>query len=126
MKFFGLVVFALAATVLAGASVAQMDDLGKPAEEQFGNPIPPVPEPKKPLQDWGGLKPGLGREETFYACVPCHTEGRIVRKHMSRDDWAATIDSLTEHNEVPPLEDDERELILDYLAENYGPEMPHP
>ncbi len=123
MRFAALAGFALCLTVFSGAIAAPAET---PADEQFGNPIPPVEEPKRLLQDWGGLKPGLGREETFYACATCHTEGRITRSRMTREEWAITLDSLTEHNEVPPLEDDELELILDYLGEHYGPEVPHP
>ncbi|MFN3233109.1 MAG: hypothetical protein ACE363_13275 [Alphaproteobacteria bacterium] len=123
MKPTALAMAALGLTSLVSVAFAQIE---KPADEQFGNPIPPPPERKVLKQDWGGLKPGLGREETFYACVTCHTEGRITRSRMTREDWAITLDSLTEHNEVPPLEDDELALILDYLGEHYGPEIPHP
>ena len=97
-----------------------------PAEEQFGNPIPPPKGdiPKTYYDNWGGLKPDHGREETFFACVVCHTEGRIIRSNMTRAQWKATLERLEGNHDVPPLEPDEEELILDYLGRNYGPTYP--
>ncbi len=40
---------------------------------------------------------------------------------MSREDWVATLDRLIAERGLPEFEGDERQIIFDYLAENYGP-----
>lgn len=106
---------------LAPAS-AQSEQAQQPIFEEFGDsPIPPMAERKKLTSDYGGLLPGGGREETFYACTGCHSVGRIKRSHMSRKQWDATLKSLVTDKSVPALEPDERTIVLDYLAEQYGP-----
>jgi hypothetical protein len=114
-----LFTFLPAATVWAEA-------VTNPVEEQFDNPIPPPKSdlPQSYIDNWGGLRPDHGREETFFACVVCHTEGRILRSRMTRDEWKATLERLSEFHDVPPLEPDEQGLILDYLDKNYGPHIP--
>lgn len=93
--------------------------------EEEGGPLPSPDTPPRKVENWGGLKPGLGREETFYACGPCHSEGRIKDKAMTRREWAQTLVWLSEEHNVPPLEADEQEIILDYLATHYGPVRLH-
>ena len=101
---------------------AQIGQPQQPIFEEFGDsPIPPVEERKVLLADYGGLLPGGGREEVFYACSGCHSVGRIKRSRMSRKQWDATLARLIADKAVPPLEPDERTIFLDYLAEQYGP-----
>lgn len=103
-------------------SFAQSEHSQQPIFDEFGDsPIPPH-EPRKTLAaDYGGLLPGSGREEAFYACSGCHSVGRIKRSNMSRAQWQSTLRRLVAEKGVPPLEPDERKIVLDYLAEQYGP-----
>lgn len=101
----------------------QMNPATKPIDEGFHNPIPP----KKQLptvSDWGGLRPDYGREETYYFCSPCHSDARIRTARKSRDEWSATIDRILKQYPYEPMEPQEREIILDYLAKQYGPDVP--
>ena len=94
----------------------------QPIYEIFGGtPIPPEQAPVTLNSDYGGLKPGVGREETFYACGGCHSLGRIVTSSKSREEWVATFDQLSAERRMPEFDEDERDIIFDYLAENYGP-----
>jgi len=71
--------------------------------------------------DWGGLPPGPGREEVYYSCQACHSLRIVVQQGLTRDSWDETLVWMIEEQGMPELEPEERDLILDYLAQNYGP-----
>jgi cytochrome c len=71
-------------------------------------------------QDWQGLPPGKGREETFYLCVPCHSLRLVTQQGLSASRWNEAIDWMVEEQEMPPLDPEDRKLIVDYLAKYYG------
>jgi hypothetical protein len=71
-------------------------------------------------QDWQGLPPGKGREETFYLCAPCHSLKLVTQQGLSAKRWDEAIDWMVAEQEMPPLEADERNLIVEYLAKFYG------
>jgi hypothetical protein len=129
---FGLGLMSLAAAAMAQnmnpdavnpASPEQMNPATKPIDETFQNPIPP--EKQLPtVSDWGGLRPDYGREETYYFCSPCHSDARIRAARKSREEWSATIDRILKQYPYEPLEPQEREIILDYLSRQYGPQVP--
>lgn len=72
--------------------------------------------------DFQGMPPGKGREETFYACVVCHSMRLVTQQGLSRDRWDEAIDWMVEEQDMPELEPADRALIVDYLAEFYGPD----
>lgn len=65
------------------------------------------------------LPEGPGREESFYSCIACHSFQVVVRQGMSRPLWDDTLTLMVERHGMYPLDDDERELILDYLSEHF-------
>ncbi|MDX1483382.1 MAG: aldehyde dehydrogenase [Alphaproteobacteria bacterium] len=77
-------------------------------------------------QDWQGLPPGKGREETFYACAPCHSLRLVTQQGLSRRRWSETLDWMVAKQAMPELNPDDRELILDYLAKHYGEDRAPP
>lgn len=92
----------------AGTAVAQqagrsIDDATQPQEE------PSI------------LPAGNGQEETFYACTACHSTAIIRRSHFSREQWDGLMDWMTERHGMSPLEGEERRLIVNYLAQHFGP-----
>lgn len=66
------------------------------------------------------LPEGPGKEETFYLCSACHSFRMVWQQGLSRDSWDETLDWMAEEQGMSELEGDERRLILDYLAANYG------
>lgn len=72
--------------------------------------------------EFEGLPPGPGQEETFYACSPCHSIRLVTQQGLTREAWDETIVWMVEEQEMEPLEADERKLILDYLADHITPE----
>lgn len=67
---------------------------------------------------------GAGREETFYACTPCHNFKLVAAQGMARERWDETLTFMTQRHNMPAIEGAERERILDYLAGSYPPRMP--
>ena len=73
-------------------------------------------------EDWQGLPPGPGREEVFYGCQACHSLRIVVQQGLTRHSWDETLTWMVEEQGMPEPDEDERTLILDYLAEHYGPD----
>jgi len=87
-----------------------------------GTPVtsaPPEPE------DFGVMVTAPGASETFDACTPCHSERIVVQQGLKREQWDELLDWMVEEHEMEPIEGDDRTVILDYLAKNYGPDRPN-
>ncbi len=67
------------------------------------------------------LPEGAGRDETFYACTPCHNFKLVSQQGMTRGQWEDTLAFMTERHNMPAIEGDERKLILAYLEKHYPP-----
>ena len=65
------------------------------------------------------LPEGPGREESFYACVACHSFQVVVRQGMSRGMWNDTLNLMVERHGMPELDQDQRALILEYLSKHF-------
>ena len=70
------------------------------------------------------LPAGPGREETFYLCVACHNFRLVSAQGLSRERWDETITWMTTRHNMPDVQGEERELILNYLATHYPPRAP--
>ena len=75
--------------------------------------------------DWDGLPPGEGRELVFYTCQACHSLAIVKQQGLSREFWDDTLTWMVEEQAMPELGDDDRVLVLDYLATNFGPDSRH-
>jgi hypothetical protein len=107
-KASGCVVSALLAALACFAS--------GPAVAQAGSPAF-TPRDEKP-EDFPA---GDGRDETFYACTACHGFQLIAQQGMNRGQWEDSIDGMTKRHNMPPLEGNERKIVLDYLTATYPP-----
>ncbi|MBS7790529.1 hypothetical protein KTR66_11010 [Roseococcus sp. SDR] len=74
-----------------------------------------------PPEDPSILPAGQGQEEVFYTCTACHSTAIIRRSHFPREQWDGLMDWMTEKHGMNPLEGAERTLIVDYLAQHFGP-----
>ena len=52
-------------------------------------------------------------------CTSCHDLKRVKIQHLSREEWRGVIKGMI--FEGAPVTDEEFDLIVDYLAKNYGP-----
>ena len=96
-----LVIFAL---VLAPApALAQAPTFTPPAESPADYPA------------------GPGRDQTFVSCTPCHGFKIVAQQGQSRRQWDDTLDFMTERHKMPPLEGNDRNVVLDYLEASFPP-----
>jgi hypothetical protein len=64
---------------------------------------------------------GPGREDTFYACTPCHGFRLVAQQGQTRRQWDDTLDWMTQRHAMPPPDEAARRTILDYLAAAFPP-----
>lgn len=76
-------------------------------------------------QDFGLLVNEPGAEETFYACTGCHSEMIVVQQGKDREHWDKLLDWMVDEQGMAELPDDERGVILDYLAAHYNTDRPN-
>lgn len=62
-----------------------------------------------------------GRDEAFVTCSACHAYRLVAAQGLSRERWDETITLMSEKHGMPKLEDDERRVVLDYLAKAHPP-----
>jgi hypothetical protein len=67
---------------------------------------------------------GSGRDETFYACTPCHNFKLVAAQRMNRRQWDDSLSSMTQRHGMPALEGNDRKVVLDYLEQTYPPRVP--
>jgi cytochrome c len=72
--------------------------------------------------EWGGLPPGEGRETVYGLCSACHSLKLVTQQGLSQKSWDETIDWMVEEQGMPELDPETHRLVVDYLAEHYGPE----
>jgi cytochrome c len=72
--------------------------------------------------EWGDLPPGEGREVVFGLCSACHSLKLVQQQGLSRQAWDETLDWMVEKQGMPELDPESERLVLDYLAEHYGPD----
>ena len=64
---------------------------------------------------------GPGRDDTFYACTPCHGFKIVAQQAQTRGQWDDTLDWMTKRHNMPAIEGNQRKVVLDYLAATYPP-----
>jgi len=87
----------------------------------MAEPVAPAAAPAEP-EDFGGLPPGEGREETHAICGACHSLRLVTQQGLDADRWDGLMEWMTEKQGMPRLDKDERERIVAYLAKFYGPD----
>ena len=76
-------------------------------------------------EDFGLMVRAPGASETFYACTPCHSERIVVQQGLTREQWDELMVWMVEEQEMEPIEESVLTVIIDYLAEHYGPDRPN-
>lgn len=64
---------------------------------------------------------GPGRDQTFYACTPCHGFKLVAAQAQARGQWEDTLDFMTQRHGMPKLEGNDRKIVLDYLEAAFPP-----
>jgi hypothetical protein len=66
---------------------------------------------------------GPGRDDTFYACTPCHGFKVVAAQGQSRRQWDDTLDWMTQRHAMPKPREAERKVMLDYLEAAFPPRV---
>ncbi|MBI1182530.1 MAG: hypothetical protein GC201_18465 [Alphaproteobacteria bacterium] len=103
----------MALLVLAPAAEAQ-------TIHDFDNPIPEERTFLHNNDQFEGLKPGPGREETYYAFKDCFKIGWIKRQNLTRTQWDMAVDQMVKQCNLEPFAPDDKKVIVDYLVASYG------
>ncbi len=64
------------------------------------------------------LPPGKGKAIVQRTCISCHALKVVTAKRASKEQWSALIDQMISRG--ADLNDDEVEIIVDYLGTNFG------
>ena len=73
--------------------------------------------------DLGSIASG-GKDVTVKACGTCHEPRRAASVRLTREGWAAVIESMRARG--ARVSDEEFPVVLDYLATNFAGEAPQP
>ena len=69
---------------------------------------------------------GPGRDETFYACTACHGFKLIAAQGLTRRHWDELVNLMRRSHNMPPLEGNDRKIVLDYLETTFPPRAAGP
>jgi len=64
------------------------------------------------------LPDGAGKDLVVKVCTVCHDSARIVSKKWTKAEWNETVDKMAMRGAM--ASDDEFEIIVTYLAKNFG------
>jgi hypothetical protein len=56
------------------------------------------------------------RDDAFYFCTACHSFKIVAAQRMSRDRWDQSLSWMVERHNMPDVQGEDRNKILDYLA----------
>ena len=75
--------------------------------------------------DYGVLHDAPGVELTYAYCAACHSEMLVAQQGMTRERWDELFEWMVEEQGMEPIEEPDRSIILDYLAEHYNTDRPN-
>jgi competence protein ComEA len=74
-------------------------------------------ETPQPVLSGEGLPDGPGKDVTVRACAPCHEARRAASARLTREGWAAVIDSMRKRG--AKVSDEDFPVILEYLSTHF-------
>ena len=85
--------------------------------EQEGQPPPPEGKPASNT---------ASPQQLFEThCGACHSLELPRSQRLDRKTWRWVVDDMVNQFGATWITEDQQEIIVDYLAENYGPDRPH-
>jgi cytochrome c len=75
--------------------------------------------------EFGVLVDEPGAETTYFTCSVCHSERLVAQQGLTRERWDHLLDWMVEEQGMQPLDPEDREVVLDYLAEHYNTDRPN-
>jgi len=115
MKISMVTAAALAAVLVTGAAAEDSTQTQADAEAEMAEKI----------GDVGALYPDEGADVTYDYCASCHSTMLIAQQGQTREDWDDLLVWMVEKQGMQPIPEEDREIVLDYLAEHYNTDRPH-
>jgi cytochrome c len=66
------------------------------------------------------LPKGKGRDVVFYTCSVCHSIKLVAQQGLDRYRWGKTLEWMVEEQGMDRLDEENQQLVLDYLSEYFG------
>jgi len=76
--------------------------------------------PYDPQDAYRGLPRNGAYADVAAYCSACHTLEIVMQQRASRARWSYMLDWMTKEQNMPPLPQEDRARVLDYLSENFG------
>jgi cytochrome c len=76
-------------------------------------------------EPYGVLVDEPGVEATYVHCAACHSERLVAQQGLTRERWDKLLVWMVDEQGMQEIPDAERDTILDYLAQHYGPDRPN-
>lgn len=75
--------------------------------------------------EYGVLVDKPGVDLTYGYCIACHSEKIVAQQGLTRERWDKMLVWMVEEQGMYEIEEPDRTIILDYLAENYNTDRPN-
>ena len=73
-----------------------------------------------PDDEYWGLPRSAGHEDVALYCSACHTLEIVMQQRATEARWLYMLDWMVEEQNMPPLSDSDKAVVLGYLSENFG------
>jgi len=70
--------------------------------------------------DYWGLPRTIGYEEVATSCASCHSLAIVMQQHVTAERWQYLLTWMVEKQNMPPLDPEERALVLNYLTTHFS------
>lgn len=108
-----LVLVAAVAPEMAGAGYDPLKPRGAPESDAPAVPTNP---------DFDDLPDTPGVEDTFYLCTACHSAAIIKQQSISDARWDYLWDWMIEKQGMAEVDEETKQVILDYLKTHFSSE----
>ena len=71
--------------------------------------------------EFGGLPRDGAYEFVAMYCSACHTLQIVMQQRATKARWIYMLDWMTKEQNMPPLPEEDKARVLDYLSDHFGP-----
>lgn len=82
---------------------------------------PATPQAERAPEEPTVFPDGDHRDDVFYRCTACHGSDLVRAQGHTRERWAEVLAIMVERHNMPPLDGEELNQTLDYLARAFPP-----
>ncbi|WP_169570318.1 aldehyde dehydrogenase [Sneathiella limimaris] len=75
--------------------------------------------------EYGVLVDKPGAEETYIYCTACHSEKIVAQQGLTKKAWDELLVWMVDEQEMEPIEEPDRSVIIEYLAKYYNTDRPN-